>query len=576
MQDTLRPKKRSFIDKSFAFSHSLKQSDRLILKLTLIVFVCALWLYAIELNNSNLVEVPHRGGTLTEGVVGTPRFVNPLLAVTNADKDAANLVYSGLMKLGAGTELEPDMAESVTVSADGLTYNVILKNDLTFHDGVKVTTDDVITTITRIQDPAIKSPLLGSWEGVTMERISDREMNFVLEKPYTPFIENLTVGILPHHIWEFASVDEFPFSQYNSEPIGSGPYKVLTITRSRSGIPESYILVPYEGYYGQKALISQIVMKFFPNEGLVAEALENKSIDAAGGLSPLNINNRNILEADHVFYTTPLPRTFTVFWNQNEAPLFRDAAVREALERVTDRKALVETVLRGYGTPVTGPIPPGFGIDTESEVPNPDIEAGKQILARGGWIFNEETKVWTKKSGDSVTELRFKLSTSNMPIFQMTADMLKSQWEALGVAVTIEKYEQTDLTQTIIRPRKYDALLFGTVVGRDLDLYSFWHTSQRNDPGLNVALYANVTTDTLLSEARTEQDREARLAKYKQFSEMIQNDRPALFLYAPSYVYILPKTVRELKLDGIAEPFERFARVSSWYIATESVWPFFK
>jgi len=576
MQDSIRPEKRSFIDKSFALSQSLKKSDRLILSVTLLVFVFALWTYGLELNSNNLVEVPQRGGTLIEGVVGTPRFVNPLLAVTNADKDAANLVYSGLMKLGIGTELQNDMAESVTVSADGLTYNVILKNNLTFHDGVKVTTDDVITTINRIQDPAIKSPLLGSWEGVTMERISDREMNFVLEKPYAPFIENLTVGILPHHIWEFASVDEFPFSQYNSEPIGSGPYRVAAITRSRSGIPESYTLVPHEGYYGQPALINQIVMKFFPNEALVAEALGNKTIDAAAGLSPLNIHNREILENDHTFYTTPLPRTFTVFWNQNEATVFRDPAVREAIERVTDRKALVENVLKGYGTPVTGPIPPGFGVDAPLEVPSADIEAAKEILARGGWSFNDESKVWTKKIGDSQTELRFKLSTSNMPIFQQTAELLKSQWELLGVAVTIEKYEQTDLTQSIIRPRKYDALLFGTVVGRDLDLYSFWHTSQRNDPGLNVALYANATTDSLLSEARTEQNGEKRLETYKKFSEEIEKDRPALFLYTPSYVYILPKTMREVKIEGIAEPFERFERVSNWYIATESVWPFFK
>ncbi len=174
------------------------------------------------------------------------------------------------------------------------------------------------------------------------------------------------------------------------------------------------------------------------------------------------------------------------------------------------------------------------------------------------------------------TELAFTLATANNETLSGTAEALKAQWEQIGVVVTVEQYEQVDLTQSIIRPRKFDALLFGTVIGRELDFYPFWHSSQRTDPGLNIALYANITTDSILADARTILSREERDKKNTEFAAEIAKDAPAVFLYAPSFAYIIPKTVMNASIAGIAEPFERFAGVNEWHIDTESVWPLFK
>ncbi|MEZ4199988.1 MAG: ABC transporter substrate-binding protein [Candidatus Paceibacterota bacterium] len=158
------------------------------------------------------MTVPHSGGTLVEGVVGTPRFINPVLAIGRADHDLVALTYSGLMKLDTDGNLVPDLAKDITVSEDGTVYNITLNEDRYFHDGTPLTAADVLFTIGLIQDPELKSPLRGNWAGVVVEELGEYELNLILEDAYAPFLENLTVGILPKHIWSGLSTEEMPLA----------------------------------------------------------------------------------------------------------------------------------------------------------------------------------------------------------------------------------------------------------------------------------------------------------------------------------------------------------------------------
>ena len=112
-------------------------------------------------------EIPIPGGEYIEGVVGQPLYVNPVLAGSNdADADLAALVYSGLFKYDPEGKLTADLAENFEISEDKLTYSFHLKKDVKWHDGEPFTADDVLFTIQAIQDPAYKSPLRQSWQGV--------------------------------------------------------------------------------------------------------------------------------------------------------------------------------------------------------------------------------------------------------------------------------------------------------------------------------------------------------------------------------------------------------------------------
>ena len=136
-------------------------------------------------------------------------------------------------------------------------------------------------------------------------------------------------------------------------------------------------------------------------------------------------------------------------------------------------------------------------------------------------------------------------------------------------------YPLSEFNQTVLRPRSYDAILFGEVVGRSLDLFPFWHSSQRNDPGLNLSQYANTEADRALASARAATDRGAREAVIREFLAQIQEDRPAVFLYSPEAAYLLPANVQGVDIDPAVSTAERFAEIHTWYRDTERVWDFF-
>ncbi len=558
---------RFVFDRFFRYLDRRRPSDRFI-------FVTILWIGALALvaaaflwNNQYSKSFPSQGGTFIEGVIGTPRFVNPVLAVTRADYDLVELVYSGLLTLETDGMVREDLAESITISDDGTVYNVILRNNATFHDGETVDTEDVAYTIGLIQTAELKSPLRGNWNGVVVEVISEREINFVLEEPYVPFIENLTVGILPKHIWETLAIEELPFSQHNTVPIGSGPYKITEVGRDAAGLIDDYTL---EAVSPDAANINTVTLNFYQNEVELLEAFEKGDVLASASLSNGAVAN---LDMDtYNVYEASLPRVFSVFINQNRTAALRDSAAREALSVAINREALITETLAGYGTPTNSPLPGQKNQETNTS--RSGIEAAAAILEAADWERSANGR-WVKQISEIETELAITITTANTPVFEQTAAYLERVWTELGVSVSVALFEQSDLVQAVIRPRDYQALLFGADIGRSADLYPFWHSSQRSDPGLNVALYANITTDALLEEVRITQDPVARAATLEQIASEITTEQPAIFLYNPSFVYVVKQSVENVSLTDINRPSERFTSIQDWYMQEEKLWPIF-
>jgi peptide/nickel transport system substrate-binding protein len=534
------------------------------------------------LNESLLVAVPAYGGSLSEGIVGSPRFINPILAVSDSDRDLTSLVYSGLLRATPSGDYVPDLAQSYTVSPDGKTYTFTLRPNDTFHNGMPVTADDVVFTVQKTQDTALKSPLEANWSGVTVAAIDAHTVQFTLKTPYAPFIENVTMGILPKALWQNVSDDEFSFSNLNTQPIGSGPFKVNTIARSASGIPSSYDLEPFSKYTLGAPYISDLNLRFYQNENALVAALKSGEIQAASGISPADIATLPL--SDSTVTKASLNRVFGVFFNQNQSTVLRDHDVRQALEDAVDRDALLNQVLGGYGTALTGPVPPSL-IDPTASSSAPAIAsstvdlalAAQQELLKKGWVLTNGvlTKTTGKGKTASTETLAFSLATDNVPELRASAEYIKEVWAKMGAQVTVQIYDQGDLSQNVIRPRKYDALLFGEVIGRELDLFAFWDSSQRNDPGLNIALYANSTADKVLEQLRTTSSDTDRAQLYSQFETQLNADIPAIFLYAPDFVYIVPNNLAGLNLGLIETPSDRFLSVSDWHLETDAVYPIF-
>ncbi len=533
-----------------------------------IIFLIVLITLVLQIHRDNLILRPSYGGSFSEGIVGRPSFINPVLAVSETDSTLTQLIYSGLLRPLPNGSLETDLASSYQISEDGLTYTVFLKKDLIFHDKEQVSADDVIFTINKVRDPVLKSPLRASWDGVTVEKIDEYTVSFTLEQEYALFPENLTLGILPQHIWKEFTTDDFLNNAFNTSPIGSGPYKISKVRRNNSGVAESYNLSSFDKFALGKPFIDTLHILFYPDQESLLLGYERGEISAVGGVPPLWFKERSeVYESVHF----PLARIFAVFLNHNDRQIFTNRETRVALNRATDKERIVENVLGGFGEILFGPLPENEIGSTEDRILGK--EEAKNILIENGWEINEDG-IFEKKTKNSKEVFAFSMATANVPELKAVAEELKKDWEAIGADIELNIFGVGDLNQDVIRPRDYHTLLFGEVTGRNPDLYAFWHSSQMLDPGLNIAQYANITSDKLLEDARLIADRDERLKTYSEFQKEIETDIPAIFLYSPDYIYLPSKNIKNVEAFTLTNTSDRFINIHQWHIRTDSVWRF--
>ncbi len=540
--------------------------ERLLLYVLTFILTASTAQLLMTVSANAVVTTPTTGGEIVEGAIGNPRFVNPLLAISQVDQDLTGLIYSGLMR-NEGT-LVPDLAQEYTVSEDGTVYTFTLR-DATFHDGVPVTAHDVAFTISMAQNPDIRSPRRADWDGVSVHVIDDKTISFTLPQAYAPFLENTTLGVLPKHLWENISSSEFPFFALNTSPVGSGPFELDGMTEDQNGLPTSFVLGAFNNFALGSPFLSRITFKFYPNEDALLAAFRADEIESFAGLMPTHLPEET--EDEHIVRIAS-SRVFGIYFNQNRAPLLADADTRAALEAALDRSALIESVFKGYGLPLSNPIPPGYSL---YEAP-PTLSRDERLLAvqellGSIWTLNE-SGLWASEEGQTITVA---LTTADTPELRQSANIVVEQWRDMGIDASVQVYPLSEFSGTVLRPRQYDAVLFGQVIGRTLDLFAFWHSSQRNDPGLNLALYTNTRADRALASARTELGARERESFYQEFVSIIAEDRPAIFLYAPEFTYMSPRSVRGLDFPTMTSVSERFMNVHRWYTDSESVWDIF-
>lgn len=549
--------------RAHAYLRRLSPGDRLIAGILglLVIGTSLAGLYALE--RSVLVVQPAYGGVLTEGVVGTPRFINPLLALSDTDRDLTALTYAGLMKTANSTSgVAFDLASGYTVTNGGTVYTFTLAKGALWSDGVPVTADDVVFTIQKAQDPLLKSPALADWAGIKVEAVDARTVRFTLPKAYAPFLENTTLGILPKHLWQNVTDADFPFSTLQTNPVGAGPFVLQSLTRTSSGTITKATLRDNPHYVLGRPYLDGITFLFYGDESVLADALKKGSVESAYGIETHG--------RAHQVLTAPYARIFGVFFNPAQNPAFTHLEVRKALSVAIDRQKLVHDLLGGYATPAYGPIPAGSGIvATSTGQSGTTVTQARQILLDAGWTFKEASG-WSK-GGQTISVT---LKTSNVPELRAIAGMIQSEWKQLGVPVSLELTEPTTLAAQVITPRNYGALYFGEVVGRSLDLFAFWDSAEKASPGLNIAEYSNPAVDSLLQKIRTTDTLEERHADLQKLSQTIAADYPAAFTHTPDFVYSVPNTLGGVQLVQIASPSDRFANVSKWYLYREAVWPF--
>ncbi len=566
---------------NLAFS-SFSKKERTIFVVLLTVLLLSTISILQSINKYFMVQVPLRGGYISLGIVGVPRFINPILASSLTDQDMVSLTYSGLMRKNINGALILDLAEKYEKSENGLTYTFTLKNNLYFQDGKPVTSDDVVFTINKVKDSIIKSPYKVNWDGVNVEKIDEKTVKFILKQPYASFLENATLGIMPMHLWDNSPME---LNDANTNPIGSGPYIVNSIGKQSSGIIDYYKLVPFKKFILGEPYIENIDLRFYQNEDSLIKALNNKEVEGVGSIAPANA--KILKEKNYQVESLVLPRVFGLFFNQNQNQLFIDKTIIKSIDQTIDKDRIVSEVLLGYGIAIDTPIPlkimrnykSGKGANQKNNAARQDLlKKVRNDLSKDGWKTGPDgflEKTTTEKKKKVTKKLEFSISTSNAEELAKTAELIKQDLADIGIKVEIKTFEAGNLNQDVIRPRKYDALLFGEIINHESDLFAFWHSSQRKDPGLNVAMYTSAKVDKILEEAPVTIDEESRMKKYLQFEEEIKKDMPAIFLYSPDFIYVASRNLKQSEVSRIISPSDRYLNAYSWYIQTENVWKIF-
>jgi len=494
---------------------------------------------------------PEKGGVLRLGVIGRPSYVNPVLAQSNdCDKDLIELIYDGLYSIDGQGKLIANLSEKTEISEDGRTYIIFLKDNIYWHDGMAFTADDVIFTIETIQDPSIRSPLRLNWAGVVVEKLGTHVVRFNLKNPYEPFLQNLTLKIIPKHIWENIESRNFLSADYNLRPIGTGPYLFNSLEKNKAGKIISYSLAANENYFQKEPYISKLIFHSYDNYDLAKSGLLKKEID---GFSPILIEDIDFFENKKNIQIVSLflPRYYAVFLNSKNS-LFDQKEVREALDLAIPREELITEILKSQAFILGGPFAPEFLGEEFNFLPEYSPQKAQKIIEE----LDEDQRKFVLSLPDNLELIR-------------VANYLATYWEKIGISVELQILPLATLEKEIIQTRSYDALLFGEIIGQDPDLFSFWHSSQITDPGLNLSAYQNKNLDELLERMRQSFNEEQRMNDMKIVQDIFFKDKPALFLYNPFYLYILPKTVKGNNIQYANLPSEKFADIENWYMHTK-------
>ncbi len=607
----------------------LGRGERAMLRLAGAFIVLGILWYAGSAFLSGRTTVPAPGGTYTEALVGTPQLINPLFAsVNDVDQDISSLIYTGLMRYDESQALVTDLATAYTVSDDKKTYRFELRKDVLWHDGEPLVARDVVFTIQTIQNADVGSPLAVSFRGVEVFAEDDHVVTFQLQEPFAPFLGTLTQGILPEHIWFDVSPERMKLHKQNIEAVGTGPYMPKRIQKDEGGNVYRYELIRNESFYREKPYIEEFAFQFFDtydgDTGAI-QALRSQRVDGIGFVPhDLKIN----VERKHItLHTLQLPQYTALFFNADQQPALGELDVRLALGHALDQKRILKESIEGEGRLLNGIILPGFpGYDESLPALEHSADQANELLD-GDWekisadqfaairkaelIADYGISTSTPTSTDAVSStqenaneevqtvleeidkivesemhetqtvyrknkdneiLRIKIVTTNSEEYRVAAGLIAAAWREIGVVTTIEQVEARSISREVLRGRKYDVLLYGVIMGSDPDQYAFWHSSQVSSPGLNLSRYVNEDVDELLENIREQDDPAEISTLYASLQEQILEDRPAHFLYMPTYTFATTDRVQGQTIERVFHPSDRFSDVANWYVKTKSVW----
>lgn len=563
--------------------------------------------------------VPAGAAVYREGVLGRPTSITPVTARSRADRTLVGLIYSGLVKIGPGNTLVPDLASSWTVDKAGQTWTVSIRQDALWQDGMPVTADDVVYTVSALKDPSASGGLSAAWADVTVEALDAKTVRFTLGAPVGGFLAALTQPLLPSHLLTGAPMSDLAAGAFAQSPVGSGPYQLVQIDAARAVLLPSHATEAAQSA-GPSALpsgpgstspaasapatagstagsaspagsatpsapasqaasaapsasadptarpVGRVEVDFYDSEAELAAAYQAGEIDAAAGLSPSTTATLAATSGSSVvdYPTTTLSAILLNL--RTSHPELADPRVRKALLEAIDRASIAGTSLGGQARVADALIPPESWAFDATKVTRLrfDRAAAGKLLKAAGWT--QAAGAW--RAPKAKTQYAIELLTvppDVNPRLAAIADAVQASWTALGLRVTVTEIAGADLAARL-RAGTFTAALLDIASGLEPDLYPLLDSSQVRAAGSNRSGYQDPGLDRLLEAARQPGTTAARRSAWGALLQGLSDRLPVLpIVWADEEMVVrgLSGNVPEL----IERTGDRYWDVLAWRLA---------
>lgn len=467
------------------------------------------------------------GDVKVEGSLGEPSNLIPPLSSDTASSQVTGRMFVGLLRYNKNLEIEADAAETWEVLEGGLLLRFKLRKGLLWTDGEALDVDDVEFTYRLMIDPATPTAYAGDYLRVSeFRRLDSHSFEVRYDKPYARALISWMLAILPKHALEN---EDLRSSAQRRAPVSSGPFRL------RSWEPGSRLtLTASPSYFKGRPYLDGLIVRFIPDLSTMFMELRAGKLDAAG-LTPQQYVYQSAKEdfAENFAVHRYLGLNYTFLGYNLNSPLFSDRRVRRAFALAVNKDDVISGALFGQGLATIGPYLPGSWVYNDKLRPYPyDPAAAAALLAACGWVKGRDGVL--TRAGQRF-EFTILVNQGNEQRVK-AAVIIQNQLKKLGVIAHIRAVEWAAFLNDFVHKRHFDALILGWSTTLDPDLHSVWHSSNDFEGGLNFVGFRNAEADALIEAGRSTFDRAERKRCYDRVQEILHEEQPYMFLYAP-YVF---------------------------------------
>jgi peptide/nickel transport system substrate-binding protein len=534
---------------------------------------------------------PVTGGNAIWSTYGTLSFINPILVSDTATGLLVSFIFDPLVNFDTKYNPIPGLAEKWEASTDGKSWTFHLRPGVTWHDGQPFTSADVAFTVQAILHPTYTgqrvsnyTQLLGAQDYLNklqqmqadlkakkitndqfdtqslqawndwikqgaIETPDDHTVIFHLTQVFAPFLTNVGGSSpIPQHLLKDQLGAKMPTSSFNSQPVGTGPFKFV-----EGDLKDHVTVARYDGYWGTKAYLDQIITRIIPEVSTAEAALQSKQLDYSQ-IQPQDADRFKGLPFIDVL-TAPTFAYEYMGYNLQK-PLFQDQNLRIAICYAVPKDQLVQTLLKGYGQVVwTHGSPARWDYNPNVTKYEYDVQKAKDMLAQAGWKPNSSGIL--EKDGQP---LKFTIAVSQgNGVPQQAAVIIQQSLKQIGMDVSVQQFDWSTFVNHVLLAKNFDAAVVGWSLGADPDSYSIWHSGQ----SFNFVSYNNPQVDQLEEQGRTTLDQADRAKIYQQIEEILAKEQPYLFLYSQDAIDGVNKRIQGPITDS---PRGLTWNIDQWYI----------